>query len=295
MSTVTVVIVTYNRIGLLRKCLCAISKQTVVPNHILVIDNCSTDGTQEFMSKEQKEQRVIYTRLKKNIGGAGGFYEGIKKAMELNDDYFWIMDDDTIPTSGALVNLLEAGEKLESNWGFLSSNVRWIDKSSARMNQLTPRKYWSEYINEGLVAVETGTFVSLLIKRSAVREVGLPIADFFIWGDDTEFTTRLSTINSGYFVSDSIVIHETTNNIGVDIFDEQPVSRINRYFYSFRNSFYIAKIQKEGFKYLLKSILKSIKILTSNTDYKFKKILTLYRGLLAGAFFHPTIKFYQDN
>ena len=53
MSTrVCAVVVTYNRKILLRECLLALEGQTRRPETILVIDNCSTDGTDAMLAKE---------------------------------------------------------------------------------------------------------------------------------------------------------------------------------------------------------------------------------------------------
>ena len=46
---VNCVVVTYNRLALLRECLAAIEKQTYPIHKVIVIDNCSTDGTEDFL------------------------------------------------------------------------------------------------------------------------------------------------------------------------------------------------------------------------------------------------------
>ena len=44
----------------------------------------------------------------------------------------------------------------------------------------------------GLVQAEQATFVSLLLRAATVQKVGLPIKEFFIWGDDIEYTRRIA-------------------------------------------------------------------------------------------------------
>lgn len=209
MKKVVAIVVTYNRLEFLKKCIAKLQEQTYELEHIVVIDNASTDHTSKYMSlKAAEDTKIIYCRMQENLGGSGGFAAGIKKATELNNDYLWVMDDDTIPTKEALEKLLAADKLLNGNWGFLSSNVRWTDGSPAKMNQLTTSQIWSDHIEKGLVTVKTGTFVSLLMKNKDVTNIGLPISEFFIWGDDTEYTIRLSKKLAGYFVNDSIVTHE---------------------------------------------------------------------------------------
>lgn len=294
MKKVAAILVTYNRVDLLKKCLSQLLIQPAALTQILVIDNHSSDDTQSFMSKLVKEHhQVIYSRLESNLGGAGGFSEGIKQAMSLDVDYFWIMDDDTIPNPDTLTNLLDADKQLQSKWSFLSSNVRWVDNKAARMNQLTTQKYWSDEIGNGLIAVKTGTFVSILIKKDDVERVGLPISEFFIWSDDTEYTIRLSDKLTGYFVINSTVTHETKVNLSVDLVHERDKNKISRYYYSLRNGFYIARREKKVGRYFVRAVLLSLSVIVSNSEYKWLKLKALYRGLFAGFVFNPKIKFYS--
>jgi Predicted glycosyltransferases len=102
MKQVTALVVTYNRLKLLKENIAAITAQTYSVKHILVIDNNSQDGTKEYLDSLQIGGLIV-KHLAKNLGGSGGFYEGIKIFEEqLTDDFVWIMDDDTIPTSTAL-------------------------------------------------------------------------------------------------------------------------------------------------------------------------------------------------
>ena len=52
MTTITTVIVTYNRKALLARCLTAVAGQSRKPENILIIDNASTDGTRELLQSE---------------------------------------------------------------------------------------------------------------------------------------------------------------------------------------------------------------------------------------------------
>ena len=69
------VIVTYNRLDLLKKCIDAVLYQTQKVKKIIVFNN-STDGTQNYLSSLHSEQ-IYAIHSKKNVGGAGGFFYGI--------------------------------------------------------------------------------------------------------------------------------------------------------------------------------------------------------------------------
>jgi GT2 family glycosyltransferase len=90
---IAVVLVTYNRLYLLKECLTSLRKQTYKPDKIIIINNDSTDGTTDWLD-EQTDLEVIHQA---NLGGAGGFYTGIKLAYEQGFDFIWVMDDDVEP------------------------------------------------------------------------------------------------------------------------------------------------------------------------------------------------------
>ena len=108
--TIAAVVVTYNRKELLTECLTAIAEQTRIPDTILIIDNASTDGTEEMFAKDGVFDNALfdYQKMESNLGGAGGFYEGIRRAFNNGADWIWIMDDDTIPSKTALEEICNA-------------------------------------------------------------------------------------------------------------------------------------------------------------------------------------------
>lgn len=80
------VIVTYNRKKLLEENIRALLNQTFERHDILIIDNNSNDGTGEMVSTVHDE-RIKYYNTGENLGGAGGFAFGLKKAIELGYQY----------------------------------------------------------------------------------------------------------------------------------------------------------------------------------------------------------------
>lgn len=113
---VNAVIVTFNKLNLLKECLDGLLNQKDIQGidlQIYVVDNDSTDGTREFLMNCESHLEQIHTIFNsENIGGAGGFYTGIKAAMKNDVDYLWLMDDDTIPDLTALSCLIQAKEKI---------------------------------------------------------------------------------------------------------------------------------------------------------------------------------------
>ena len=126
MNNIVAIIVTFNRKELLGEAIEALCSQTIQSFDIMVVDNASTDGTKEYISSYVNNGTIQYFNTGKNIGGAGGFHFGMKKALMENYDYIWLMDDDTIPDKDCLENLMKAKEILHNQFSFLSSYVYWI-------------------------------------------------------------------------------------------------------------------------------------------------------------------------
>lgn len=249
---VIALVVTYNRKNLLIECVQAILNQTRPVSKLLVVDNASTDGTDNLFLEEDGlfhgEERITYLRLNNNLGGAGGFKKGLAESVDIGCDWIWLMDDDCIPETTALERLLDATGVPVGDISFLASNVKSVDGNPMNVpiistnNSLSGYCDWNRYLSFGMVEIKTATFVSLLISSKAVIKIGLPIGSFFIWGDDTEYTQRLTRYyGHAYLVGNSIVVHKRGNAKPVDINCELEESRIRMHRYHVRNNLVIKK------------------------------------------------------
>ncbi len=234
---IAAVIVAYNRRDLLVEALAALAAQTRALDSIVVVDNASTDGSAEAAAAASPSADIV--RLDRNTGGAGGFAVGIERAITAHDaDLVWIMDDDTIPTPTALAELLDVRHRHPGTPLVMASRVLWTDGSDHPMN--TPRRKpflgRSERLaaeNVGAVAVRSASFVSTLVDSAAISRSGLPIAEYFIWNDDFEFTARLLRSGIGVYCPTSIVIHKTKALASTDV---DPGSR---FYYEVRNKVWL--------------------------------------------------------
>lgn len=213
---VGVVVVTYNRLELLKKTIQTINSQTYEVNKIFIVDNNSVDGTKEYLSTI-KDNTIVPILHERNMGGAGGFHTGIKKAYEEDMDWIWIMDDDCHPWEDALerlVSVLKEEFIIPEKVGFLTSRVLWKDGSICKMNIPRPARDWNAMhgLNKSITKILSCSFVSILLNRDAIRKVGLPVKEFFIYFDDVEYTTRISDLMNGYYIPNSSVTHLMEDN-----------------------------------------------------------------------------------
>ncbi|MBQ7887868.1 MAG: glycosyltransferase family 2 protein [Clostridia bacterium] len=291
------VVVTHNRKALLEKCLAHLLKQSAVCD-VLLVDNASTDGTGEWAQAfAASHERVHYRNTGANLGGAGGFSFGMRWAVEAGYSHVWIMDDDTLPEQDALARLLEADELLGGEYGFLSSVVLWTDGRECRMNRQKLKKAYYERVElleHGVILAEQATFVSCLFRAEVIERAGLPIKEFFIWGDDIEYTRRLSVRMKlpCYLVGKSRVVHAMKENNGSSIAADMP-RRISRYNYAFRNENYLYR--QEGVRgfvfYTAKCALNLLRILRFARDHRLRRCTVIVKQYTLGLLFHPKIEY----
>ncbi|ONK10470.1 glycosyltransferase family 2 protein [Streptomyces sp. MP131-18] len=206
--TVAALVVSHNRCDLLRKCLSALLAQTRSLDEILVVDNNSSDGSVDMMRREFPSVTVVRTRT--NIGGAGGFSLGVDTLLGRGHSFAWLMDDDAEPREDALEPLLSAMHATGNKSGFVASTVLAPDGTKIP-SHIPLRIPVAE--NRGLSTPSDtypaahSTFVGVLINLETARSTYLPISDFFIWWDDSEYTSRLQTLAGGLASTTSIVAH----------------------------------------------------------------------------------------
>ncbi len=300
MEKIAAVVVTYNRCELLMECIDRLTGQQGASCDILIVDNASTDGTMQAVSKVQSS-RIQYRNTGANLGGAGGFQYGIRWAVQAGYEGIWLMDDDTFPDRDALSKLLEAHEILRGEYGFLSSAVLWKDGSGCKMNAPMIHRYYHEdmaLLKDGLIRIDQATFVSMLLPAEVVRRAGLPIGEFFIWGDDVEYSRRISVRmkRPAYLVGNSRVTHMMSQNSGSDIARDS-IERIPRYRNCFRNENYLYRqegVRGIGF-YLCKCLANMKNIILHARDHKWKRLFALVGGALAGIGFRPRVEFVADH
>ncbi len=255
------VVVTYNRKTLLKKTLESLRKQKRPLDGIVLIDNASTDGTDQLLKEEgyisginhlikgnyleerskiknfsgDKEIDFLYIRLPENIGGAGGFHEGIKRAYKEGYDWFWFIDDDIIVFEDALENLLAYSHisscinpsKIWPNGDIHPWNGYWCEKF------LIFEKKEENFKDKGYTFVNHGCFEGMLIHRKIVEKIGFPERDFFIQADDILYGIKANKYTNVIYIKD-ICVKKL-----IDARDKKPSSMT--LFYFCRNLIWTAK------------------------------------------------------
>lgn len=211
---IAAVIVTYNRKELLAENINMLLKQTWPFDRIIIIDNCSLDGTEEFLQKKGwlDEELFVYIKTPSNIGGAGGFYTGIKAAYEAGADWIVLMDDDgraaDPDTFRMLFNVATHAYVEKNKMLFLNSLVIQGELLSFKIGNFYTVSEAKDLAEDGLIEGEANPFNGTLITKELVEKIGYPNLDFFIKGDEVDYKQR--AIDAGAYIAtviDSSYIH----------------------------------------------------------------------------------------
>ena len=219
-----VVLVTFNRLSKLKKALQSYDNQDVSPSYVIVVDNASTDGTDSFLiewkSSAQKYEKIVI-KLEHNIGGSGGFYEGLRIALEKNADWIWVADDDAYPEKNCFnIALSYISSNQSSNISAVCGAVINNGKYCLNHRRRTYTKcflYYSEPVPEkeynSHFLINTYSFVGSILNKEKMSIAGLPKKDYFIWCDDSEHGLRMSKIGNIICLPEMTIIHdEDVNN-----------------------------------------------------------------------------------
>lgn len=212
-STASIVIVTFNRSGLLTRLLESIRRMEPKPGKVVIIDNASSDDTTEVVDSLRSGlgTELVYRRLGTNTGGSGGFSEGMRVAYELGSQWMWLMDDDVEVIPDGLARMGAWAPRFKSIQGrrydYDGSPFYWqyrIAESLAIPIPFAP----ASFDESGYKEMNSGCFEGMFIHRDIVRQIGLPDPRFFIYWDDQVYGWLASRVTTSVIV-DEFVLRRT--------------------------------------------------------------------------------------
>ena len=242
-ETVAVVVVTYNRADLLSGMLAGLAAQTSLPDAVLVIDNASTDHTRQVLAQAPDALPLEVVTTEENLGGAGGFHLGVRRAFDAGWDRVWLMDDDVVPAPDCLAVLMGTDEDClmavrEDRHGEL------VEKAALRFDLSNPlaikpktamveTTYRTREAMPDRVALENVAFEGFMLRRSVIEEIGFPDPGFFIFYDDVDYALRIrATGRTIWGVRDARLVRQLD-------FDQQHDLGGWKGFYMYRNLFVV--------------------------------------------------------
>jgi GT2 family glycosyltransferase len=261
---VAVVIVTYNGLQWIDKCVGYLRNSTI-PVIPIIVDNCSTDGTASYIEKAYPEVTLIKSDI--NLGFGRGNNVGLRKALDIGCDYFFLLNQDAWIESNTIEDLITT-HKDNMEYGILSPfhlnglgnklDFYFTHHLSAKS---TPNIFSDLYLSQAKEIYNT-QFVNAaawLISKSCLKNVGFFDPIFPHYGEDEDYANRVLSLGFKIgVVPKAKVFHdrnETNNsNLKLNIQRSYIISiiRIKKSGQSFWSSFlYSLKVDFDSFITLL--------------------------------------------
>jgi GT2 family glycosyltransferase len=217
-STVDLVIPTYNGREHLRTCLCAVSAQTFEDVNVVVVDDGSNDGTAQMVADEFPGVTLI--QLSGNQGFAAACNAGIEAGRA---PFVALLNNDAIPEPDWLEKLVNAMNRYP-NAGALASKILLAD-GSGRIHTTGDTFSWSGLAeSRGVWEFDTGQYdreaevfsacaAAAIYRRSALEDAALITGavfepDFFMYCEDIDLGWRLRLVGHAiFYIPDARVFH----------------------------------------------------------------------------------------
>lgn len=226
MLKVASVVVSFDRPDILKRTLESILGQSTPPDTIVVVDNSPNDNTRRMIEKDLPF--VVYKHFPENIGSEGGCREGVKLAYRQHD-YIWLLDDDCIADRSALSEML-----------------KWIKQLEKEKKIGAVRSARGKEQKREVPATETedlNAWRGTLISSAAVKNLGLPDDDLFLYAGDMEYGLRMRSEGYRIYVVtssriDSIHLSEKIK-VGMGAVKAEIYKQPFRIYYAFRNELFV--------------------------------------------------------
>jgi len=209
---VSVIVLNYNAGELLLNCIESVKKSTYKNLEIIVVDNISTDKSQEACKEKYPNIKLIQND--ENFGYCEGNNIGIRKAR---GDFIMILNPDTIVEPNCIRELIFAHEKLGEGLyqpKILSLNEKQVLQSTGNMIHVfgfgfaKDKGRKDEEVGEEIKKIGYASGTCLFTSKSVLEKVGLLDSFLFLYHDDLDLGWRASQIGiNSYYVPKSKIYH----------------------------------------------------------------------------------------
>ena len=188
-------VVTHRRPDQLAKSLGALSSQSRLPDHLIVVDNDCDDTVRDLVAGQPIP--TTYLASRRNLGGAGGFALGMLHALAHGADWIWLADDDGRPDGAEVLSTLLACAT-RHDLAEVSPMVCDLDDPERLAFPLRRGLTWRRRVSElrvdgagDLLPGIASLFNGALFRASTLEAVGVPDLRLFVRGDEVELHRRL--------------------------------------------------------------------------------------------------------
>jgi GT2 family glycosyltransferase len=201
----TVIVLNFNGEHLLPACLNSLARQTNVEIDTVVVDNASTDGSAALVSKEYPWVRFL--QLKENSGFSIANNVALRDALNRGSEYALLLNNDTFAAPDFVSQMLEVIQR-DSRMAAVCPKIFFAHQPDrlwyaggyfSLWTGVTRHRGWKE-IDHGqfdhIQEITQATGCAMLVRREAMRDVGLLDEQFWIYAEDLDWSVRF--VKRGY-------------------------------------------------------------------------------------------------
>lgn len=186
---------------------------------VVVVDNGSTDGSQQMLAEKYPQVRIIQNESNLGLGKASN--EGIEATQ---GRYILLLNNDTVVNGAAfdiMVDFLEehsrvgaVGGKVLNPDGSVQSCYNHFSSLAeeflvaTRIGEMIRPGYPAVVRGEEIKPVDWITSACLMVRRAALKEVGLLDENYFIYGDEADLQYRIKKAGwEIFYLPSATIIH----------------------------------------------------------------------------------------
>lgn len=213
---VFIIILNWNGLEDTLECLESVFKLDYPNFRVVIVDNHSSDGAVEVLTKEYPKVKVIENH--ENLGYTGGNNIAIRHAIEEGAEFVWLLNNDVVVESETLGKLIDVSER-HPEIGLVSPVIWSCDEP--RQMQFSGTEFdWSDFVkktdeenqlfqNKDIRISVSLVGTALLIRRSIIEKAGYLNEKYFAYSEDNEYSVRVAKLGySNVIVNSAKIYHK---------------------------------------------------------------------------------------
>ena len=290
----TVIVLNFNGEHLLPACLDSLAQQSGADIDTVVVDNASSDGSAMLVA--QKYPWVRFLALDKNYGFSMANNVALRDALDRGSDYALLLNNDTFAAPdfiSQMLTVIQSDSRIATVCPKIyfahQPDMLWYAGGDFSLwTSATRHRGWMETDRgqfDHLQEITQATGCAMLVRRSAMREVGLLDEQFWIYAEDLDWSVRFR--KHGYRLAFAPKSHLWHLDGATNVKSMGKGSEAVRQFLSTRNMVFLARKHVRWWQvptYALCFLLNHIAFYTALRLWRrdFRALLAIYRGLSQG-------------
>lgn len=225
------------------------------PNcEVIVVDNASTDGSADEISRNFPE--VTLMKSDRNAGWGGGNNLGLRHALTNGASYVWFLNNDLIVEKNTLSRLVQAAEK--TSGATLVSPILYYYSTRSKIQHCGSEFDWENYEVRNFNDLDKAKsvnrqnfwlwFTAILMKREVVEKVGYFDEKYFVYFDDMDYASRAISAGCRCKLEPTAKVYHRSHSVDLGGIRNAP---LHYFYYTTRNEYWFWRSRSSGFRKVL--------------------------------------------